>query len=500
MTEAMVPERMVELRGAPLELLEQIENYTGPREVREYLIEGPGGSGKSRGVGEVLHWLGMTYPGIRILVVRKWRRSLTQSFLQTWEDEIIGVGDPMLQGSARLNRSNYLFKPIDWEGKPTEVVLAGLDDPENLFSTNYDVVYAQQTEQLDLSTWSRFRRATRNFGHPDLRLQLMIADVNPAEPTHWLNTRASKGDMIRLVSYHTDNPRWYMLDAEGKLHKTERGHAYIDGLRKMPEGPDKERLYYGRWSARAGLVWSNYRANIHEIERPSDLSTLGIKWYCGSMDWGYQHPGVLQVWGVDGDNRAYRVAEWYRTGKTLDYWADRVTEACKEFTPFRGIVADPSRPDAIDAMNTRLGLEGLPHYVREANNKKTKAGAGDFSGLDLVRDKLAIQGDGRPAMFFVKGSTRDRDEGLVNEGLPWCAEMEVWQYTYELNDDGKPTGENTDKDCRDDAMDATRYAECFIWTKDLSEPVHVPKFAPGTLGQKLGHEAVMRKGARYIRA
>jgi hypothetical protein len=302
--------------------------------------------------------------------------------------------------------------------------------------------------------------------------------------------------MRRLRSYHTDNPRYY--DDVAKSW-TPEGRAFIGQLRAMPEGPDKERLCWGRWSARAGLVWNNYRANVHEIERPADLKELGITWFCGSMDWGYQHPGVLQIWGVDGENRAYRVAEWYRTGKTLDYWADRVAEACKEFTPFRAIVADPSRPDAIEAMNKRLGIEKLPHYVREADNRKAKTGGGDFGGLDLVRDKLAAQADGKPAIYFVKGSTRDRDEALVEAGEPWCAEMEMPQYTYDLDDDGRPMGENTDKDCRDDAMDATRYAECYIWLKDLADPKPTAHFAPGSLGQKLGHEAVLARSRRYVR-
>lgn len=474
----------VELRGAPMKLRQEIRRYQGPKTVREYAVVGPGGTGKSMGIGEVLLWLGLRYPGIRILVLRKTRKSLTQSFVTTWEAKILPAGDPILAGAAKANRSSYLIRPDGWEGRPTEMVLGGLDEPANLFSTDYDVVYIQQAEQIDLPTWSKFRRALRNFGHPELRILPLIADINPAEPTHWLKNRIDRGQTTQLVSRHKDNPAWW--DEDNKRW-TEEGAAYIASLQSMPEGPDKDRLYYGLWSARAGIVW-RYDSSVHEIERPDNLKTLGIKWYCGSMDWGTQHPGVFQVWGVDGDNNAYRVAEWFHTHKSLDWWADRVVDSYKEFQPLRAIIADPSRPDAIEHMNRRLGEYtggSYPHLVRAADNTKTRSGVGDLSGLDLVRVRLAEK-----RIKFVKGSLRCRDESLAEAGLPFCAEMEFPQYTYELDDEGRPIGEMTDKDCSDHAMDTTRYSQTYIWGRDLSQPVIKPRFEPGSLGALLRHDRV----------
>lgn len=484
--ETDVVELPVELRGAPLRLLDDILEHSGPPEVREYLIEGPAGTGKSRGVGEVLLWIAMTFPGTRGLVLRWTRKSLTDSFLKTWEEDILPPGDPILAGAARNNRHSYSIKPPDWDGTASEIVLGGLDEPGNLLSTDFDWIYVQQTEQIDLGTWMKLRTRLRNFGHPDLKLLLLIADVNPVEPTNWLNVRAQRGHMKRLVSRHEDNPKLY--DAKGKAHP--EGAAYITSLDAMPEGPDKDRLRWGRWSARAGIVWQ-FDAKVHEVERPDDLRQLGIKWYCGSMDWGTQHPGVMQIWGVDGDNNAYRVAEWFHTHKSLDWWADRVVQSYKEFQPLRSIPADPSRPDALEHMNRRLGEYtggSYPHLVRAADNTKTRSGVGDLSGLDLVRVRLAEK-----RIKFVKGSLRDRDESLVELGVPWCSEMEFPQYTYELDDEGRPLGENTDKDCSDHGMDCVRYAQNYIWGRDLSEPPQPKRFAPGSLGHRLGHEKVLRR-------
>lgn len=479
--ESELLEMPVVLRGAPLRLLDDIMEHKGPPEVREYLIEGPAGTGKSRGVGEVLLWIAMTYPGTRGLVLRWTRKSLTDSFLKTWEEDVLPPGDPILDGAARNNRHSYTIKPPDWDGTPSEIVLGGLDEPGNLLSTDFDWIYVQQTEQIDLGTWMKLRTRLRNFGHPEFKLLLLIADVNPVEPTNWLNVRAERGHMRRLISRHEHNPKLY--DKHGNPHP--EGRAYIDSLDAMPEGPDKDRLRWGIWSARAGLVW-RYIAKDHLIPGPLRAPA----WYVGSMDWGTQHPGALQIWGVDGDNTAYRVREYYARARSLDWWAQKCVECYDLYQPLRAIVADPSRPDAIEHMNKRLGAHigarSLPHIVRPADNTKTCVGAGDLSGLDLVRVRLQEK-----RLYLIEGALRERDESLVEEGLPWCSEMEFPQYTYELDDEGKPVGENTDKDCADHGMDCVRYATNFIWGKNLAAPAPPKAFRPGSLGHLLRHSEVL---------
>lgn len=469
MTELL--ELPVELRGAPLALLDEITGYQGEPTVREYLIEGPAGTGKSRGVGEVLLWIAMTYPGTRGLVLRWTRKSLTDSFLKTWEEDVLPPGDPILAGAVRNNRHGYTIR-VPGTDVTSEIVLGGLDEPGNLLSTDFDWIYVQQTEQIDLGTWMKLRTRLRNFGHPEFKLLLLLADVNPVEPTNWLNVRASRGHMKRLVSRHEDNPKLFNY-ADGVYTQTPEGKAYIASLDAMPEGPDKDRLRYGIWSARAGLVWRTYDAKVHQIDAPMRKPA----WYVGSMDWGMQNPGVLQVWGVDGDDNAYRVREFYHTQKSLDWWAYRVIECYDEFQPLRCIQADPSRPDAIEHMNRRLAeaRKTTRPYVYPANNARTRTAQGDLSGLDLVRVKLAER-----KLFFVNNALRDRDESLAEAGLPWCAEMEFPQFTYELDDEGKPVGELTDKTCADHAMDTTRYTQTYIWQRDLSDPAPPLKPVVGT--------------------
>ena len=60
------------------------------RGVREVVIAGPAGSGKSRGILEYLYVLANLHPHLRILIARLTRKSLTETTLVTFEEECPG--------------------------------------------------------------------------------------------------------------------------------------------------------------------------------------------------------------------------------------------------------------------------------------------------------------------------------------------------------------------------------------------------------------------------
>jgi phage terminase large subunit len=55
----------------------------------EVLISGPAGTGKSRACLEKLHLCAEKYPGMRGLIVRKSRESLTEAALFTFENKVV---------------------------------------------------------------------------------------------------------------------------------------------------------------------------------------------------------------------------------------------------------------------------------------------------------------------------------------------------------------------------------------------------------------------------
>ena len=459
-----------ELRGAPWDLLKRLANYREQKRVLEVLIEGPGGTGKSRGIGHVLFWLGFKFPGIRMLVVRKTRKSLTESFLQTWEDDCVPEGHALLQGPTRAHRDEYDF------GNGSKMILGGMDNPTRLYSTSFDVVYVQEAVELTLDEWERFYRALRAWT-PPMKFQLLLGDTNPDARTHWLNKRCDEGKCERMRSRHEDNPKWH----DGKTWTFE-GLAYIGGLQRL-SGVRRARLLEGRWDTAEGAVWETFDANMHCIDRPKSLKIeLGITWFVGAMDWGYSDPGVLQVWGITPDKRAYRVAEWYTREELQAWWVAHAVEAAEQFQPMRRIVCDPSRIDAIEAINKRFNELGLPSIACGANNARHSGGQGDLVGLDLVREKLAGP---NPSLYFLRDSLMTRDEWLIQNSLPICTEQEIPGYVFLLNEDGKAGHERTDPACPDHGCDATRYMANYIWRRDLSPAEEAPRPVVGTRASAL---------------
>ena len=71
-----------------------------------------------------------------------------------------------------------------------------------------------------------------------------------------------------------------------------------------------------------------------------------LKWFGGAKDFGYANPGCFQVWGVDGDGISYRIREYYRARQTLDWWAERVVQAYKDFD-LHTIACDSAEPRSI---------------------------------------------------------------------------------------------------------------------------------------------------------
>src|SRR6185295_13090648 len=73
----------------------------------EILLDGPAGTGKSRAILEKFHLCCMKYPGIRALILRKTRESMTESVLVTFEERVLPEGSPLMAGASRANRGSY---------------------------------------------------------------------------------------------------------------------------------------------------------------------------------------------------------------------------------------------------------------------------------------------------------------------------------------------------------------------------------------------------------
>lgn len=474
------PSQQVEVRGAPALLWDMVQR-PGVERSREVVIAGPGGTGKSRGIGHWLWWVMNTYPWVRILVVRKTRVSLSESFLKTWEQDVIPQGSQILEGPLRAHRQSYKL-----ETNGAEMAVGGLDNPTRLYSTDWDIIYVQECTELTEDEWERLRRGLRNWKMP---IQMLLGDCNPESNRHWLYRRFLDKRTEKLDSRHQDNPKWFSTETKDW---TPQGLSYLQNLSRLT-GVRKRRLLFGEWVSAEGAVWEEWDETRHIIQRPPGdlLESIGCRWTFGSMDWGYTAAGVLQIWAVDQENRMYLVREVYRQGQQLEWWADKVVKYWTEYR-LQAVVADPSRPDAIKLVNDRLNDAGAPRLVRPANNRRTTIG-GDLGGLDMVRQKLRIGTDGKPGLVMLAGYLEMRDMDLHEKGLPCSTSEEIPSYVYAVSGDGRLDVEKTDPDCADHGCDAMRYAVTFLWRRDLSEEKEKERSRKITWGDVLGHDEVWDK-------
>lgn len=450
-------------RGAALELLDSTEP--------EVLLCGPANTGKSRGVGECLFRDLASNPNCRIAAVRKTRASLTESFLVTWEDEVLGdgvdraylaPGSQLHNGAGRAHRSSYEFK------NGSVLVPCGLDRPSRLFSTQWDKIYVQEAIELTLNEWESLNRGLRNkrIPHPKggidkltrkpRNLNQLIADTNPDAPRHWLKLRCDAGITRMIHCRHTDNPTFSASD-QAALDR-------LSGVRRL-------RLRDGVWAAAEGMIWENWDPAVHVVAKAPKC-----KLYFAGVDWGFTHAGCIVVVGIDDEGRAWVVRQVYQTSRLIDWWTTKALHLQAEFR-IRRFVCDPAQPGNIEKFR-QAGVPAVP-----ADNEV-------MAGLDSVRDRLAKAEDGKPRLFVLDHSLDSPDSLLAEAREPVCLQDEIPGYVYATSPDGEYTKEEPAPRQADHACDTLRYVVRHLDRAVRPERKEEKVFKPGSYGEVMEYEKV----------
>jgi hypothetical protein len=393
----------------------------------EAVLSGPAGTGKSRACLEKVHALATVVPGLRALIVRKTRESLTQSALVTWEENVVEEGHPMLAaGGSRGVRQAYHYP------NGSEVALGGMDKASKVLSTEYDLVYAQQAEELAEHDWEAL---TTRLRHGALCYQQLMGDCNPDAPTHWLKRRADSGRLRLLESRHEDNPA---LWDHARGSPTPQGADYLAKLDALT-GARYWRLRRGLWVQAEGVVWEDWDPALHLIDRFAVPQSWPRYW---SVDFGYTNPFVLQWWAADPDGRLYRYREIYRTRGLVEDHARRARELSRQEPRPRAVICDHDAEDRA-TLERHLGMATVP--ARK-----------DVSpGIQAVAARLRKAGDGRPRLFLMRDSLDSRDPELDAAKKPCRTEEELDGYVWDLSANRKK-GEEPLKQ-NDHGADAMRY-------------------------------------------
>lgn len=416
----------------------------------EVLIAGPAGTGKSRGCIEKLHLMCQLNPGMRALMVRKTLVSLTTSGLVTFREhvanEAIRMGVTRWFGGNSAEPAGYRYQNGSF------LAVGGMDKPDKVMSTEYDVIYCQEATELTIKDWENLSTRLRNG---KVSFQQLLADCNPSHPTHWLRQRCDKGDTYMINSRHEDNPRLFNEDGT----RTEEGVRYLHRLDRLT-GVRKLRLRDGLWVAAEGLIYEGFDPSFHLRDPYAGKHGPPPAWpRYWSVDFGYTNPFVLQFWAEDPDGCLILYREIYHTRQLVEDHAEVVA---------RAVMKQPAKND--DGTWHGEWLEPRPVQVvcdHDAEGRATLEKALGLStvpahkavteGIEAVQARFKPADNGKPRLLLVRNCVVKRDVELV-ENLKPCSTLEelpgyVWD---EDPESGKPPKEEPVKQ-DDHGMDAMRY-------------------------------------------
>jgi PBSX family phage terminase large subunit len=441
-------QRLVELRGA-VSILQGCN-------ARRVLIEGRAGTGKTAGILHKIHSWCSKYPRLRAAFIRETCSSLRSTILKTFEELVVPEGHPILRGPSREHRMSY-----NYPGTRAHIGLFGLDDPQNLFSSEWDIIYAAEATQMRSEDIELLSRSLRNFKGPYHQL---ILDCNPDAPGHWLNKLATKAgnelrdaetreqydgvqawndreidldshELHRLISVHQDNPAYFNLDA---WDWTEEGKLYLQGLGDMT-GHRRQRMLKGRWTGAEGQVFPEFNEERHVVE-PFNIP---MSWPCYvGYDPGYHHPTAILWFLVAPDESIFIVDEIYKSGCSVQEHARAILEKNKGRN-VRLHYGDPQHMFSRTAQSPRT----IADQLRECGlsfSPWPRTGGQEEAMVENVRRRLVtIRRRGEPALQVFAT--------CVNT----IAEFQSWSYKRTPNGD-LPPGPDKFEDKDNHTMDVVK--------------------------------------------
>lgn len=404
----------------------------------EVLLAGPAGTGKTLANLLRTYWICRKYPGARVLIVRKTRESLTESVLVTWERDVLGPSHPVLLKNPNLRKVRQAYRFPNG----SEVIVGGMDKPDKVLSSEFDLIYCPEVTDLDVVDWETLGGRLRAGRVP---YQQLIADCNPTTPHHWAYKRCATGGCRLVPTLHEDNPRYYDRAAK---QWTPAGEQYLARLERMT-GARRDRFLRGLWVAAEGVVYD------YIAQPPPDGHLLPADWQAPrewprvwGIDWGKTAPTVLGIWAVDPEGRMYLTREVYKTrlrpdvlGKRAKEWIETGLEP-----PPRAIVCDHDEERKAD-------FQKASDLVVDLADKRDRD-----KGIEACQARFDRADDGRARIFFREASREHApDSFLVDHGKPTCGVEELVGYVWDedfLADE--PIAEN------DHFADQMRYACRFV--------------------------------------
>lgn len=164
-----------------------------------------------------------------------------------------------------------------------------------------------------------FQEILNRCSEPGARI---ICDTNPDQPQHFLKTDYIDNEKPGLK---TKSFRFTIDD------NTFLAPDYIQQIKAAtPTGMFYDRNILGLWVSGDGLVYRDFDKNRMVIQQ-SQVPNI-VKYYCG-VDWGFEHKGVITVWGDDANGNVYMIEEHTSQFKYISYWVKKANEIRDRYGP-----------------------------------------------------------------------------------------------------------------------------------------------------------------------
>ena len=385
--------KKLEFRGGNLEL-QTCKDY-------EVVLEGPADTGKTIAALNFINNMAWEHPNSQIAMVRKTFRSMAGTVVQTFHNNILPYPPtdtrcPIKVYGGTKKPERYLYP------NGSTIWLGGMDNPDKVLSAERDIIYVNQCEELSLPDWEvLMTRCTGRAGNmPD---PMMLGDMNPAHPTHWLYGR-EKSKSTKFVSVtHRDNPDLY-TDA-GEI--TPQGEKRLERLSRLT-GDRKLRLFHGIRAFPEGAIYSVYNEEKHKVQ----AFTPDPLWprFVGIDPFGAYIASVWLAW--DSRTNVLNVyREYYEPfGKTTANHVGDILERSQGETIFAWAGGGPSERQArADFMGAGIPLLAPP---------VTEVWAGIDRVIQLMREFKLVIHDSCPQLISeIGGYRRKMKDGNPTEAI-----------------------------------------------------------------------------------
>ena len=301
------------------------------------------------------------------------RKDLTQTILK------YGLDDPRspIRQSGGLERFDTLYINGGF------IKLGGMSRPGSILGTQYDLATISQLEQLTLEQYTilktRVSGSATAWKFPDGRPRFQIqSDSNPDIPDHWMYEREEAG-RLRFVKFgFKDNPHFFR---DGKW--SHYGIAYVGELGREPEGPYKDRYFYGKRISPEGAVFHIEPCHIIDEDEWKTIDLEEYYLYC-AMDFGTSAPNVI-IWILEHKETQDTIVaqEWRQTGPDVD----RISEAYELFAMPLNVIDTVIDND--ERMQTVLAKAGIQSSLADKGQGSVNVGIALLnSALDKTRKGL----------------------------------------------------------------------------------------------------------------